>query len=157
MAISIHNPDQYMAALRMIVAQGRKRIGLLIGAGAPAGMAKSDGTYPLIPAVVGLTEQVLAALESEFGAQIAALKADLSKDDIETILSRVRTLAKVIGSTKVHDLDGPGYEALSNKICEQIGKIVDVDLPDAESAYSNIVNWIAGAARDYSVEIFTSN
>jgi hypothetical protein len=56
MSISIHNPDQHMAALRTIIAQGRKRIGLLIGAGAPAGMERDDGSYPLIPAVAGLTE-----------------------------------------------------------------------------------------------------
>jgi hypothetical protein len=37
MTTSIHNPDQYMANLRQIIAQGRKRVGLLVGAGAPAG------------------------------------------------------------------------------------------------------------------------
>ncbi len=47
MALNVHNPDQYMASLRTIIAQGRKRIGFLIGAGAPAGMAKDDGTYLL--------------------------------------------------------------------------------------------------------------
>lgn len=35
MTVSVHNPDQYMASLRQIIAQGRKRIGLLVGAGAP--------------------------------------------------------------------------------------------------------------------------
>jgi hypothetical protein len=29
MTISVHNPDQYMASLRQIIGQGRKRIGLL--------------------------------------------------------------------------------------------------------------------------------
>jgi hypothetical protein len=53
LSISVHNPDQYMASLRTIIAQGRKRIGLLVGAGAAAGTAKDDGTYPLIPAVEG--------------------------------------------------------------------------------------------------------
>ena len=36
MIVSVHNPDQYMASLRPIIAQGRKRIGLLVGAGATA-------------------------------------------------------------------------------------------------------------------------
>lgn len=74
MTESVHNPDQHMAALRTIVAQGRKRIGLLIGAGAPAGMANENGTYPLIPAVVGLTEQVLSSLDKKFEPTVAALK-----------------------------------------------------------------------------------
>lgn len=77
MSQSIHNPDQYMSSLRTIIAQGRKRIGLLIGAGAPAGMAKDDGKYPLIPAVVQLTTQVLATLEPTYSPQIKGLKAEL--------------------------------------------------------------------------------
>ena len=32
-APTIHNPDRYMADLRQILSQGRKRIGVLIGAG----------------------------------------------------------------------------------------------------------------------------
>lgn len=32
---SVHNPDRYMADLRQVLSQGRKRIGLLVGAGAP--------------------------------------------------------------------------------------------------------------------------
>ncbi|WP_271608459.1 hypothetical protein [Bradyrhizobium sp. CCBAU 21359] len=112
MSISIHNPDQYMAALRTIVAQGRKRIGLLVGAGAGAGTAKDDGSYPLIPAVEGLTKLVLDTLTPKYGSQISSLKAELDKHDIETILSRIRSLSKVIGKSKIHGLDGGGFKAL---------------------------------------------
>ncbi|HWA89800.1 MAG TPA: SIR2 family protein [Rhizomicrobium sp.] len=157
MPTNVHNPDQYMASLRTIIAGGRKRIGLLIGAGAPAGMAKDDGTYPLVPAVAGLTKLVLDALTPTYSKQIVALKSELSKDDIETILSRVRTLAKVIGATKVHELDGPGFEKFGRAICDEIGKIVDVRLPKKHSAYTDIINWIAGTSRDHAVEIFTTN
>jgi hypothetical protein len=146
-----------MAGLRTIIAQGRKHIGLLIGAGAPAGMAKDDGTRPIIPAVAGLTDKVLNTLDGTYGKQIAALKAELSKQDIETILSRVRSLGKVIGTSKVHDLDGNGYEKFGESICAEIGKIVDVHLPKNASAYSEIVNWITGASRDTPIEIFTTN
>ena len=44
-----------MASLRQIIAQGRKRIGLLVGAGAPAGIFPPGSDKPLIPAVAGLT------------------------------------------------------------------------------------------------------
>jgi len=158
MSVSIHNPDQYMAALRSIIAGGRKRIGLLVGAGAPAGMAKDDGTYPLIPAVEGLTKQVLSLLEPKYSSQIAALLDELKpKRDIETILSRVRALAKVIGKTKVHDLDASGYELLGTDICAEIGKVVNVRLPKGQSAYTDLVNWIIGTSRENAVEIFTTN
>lgn len=53
MTVSVHNPDQYMASLRQIIAQGRKRIGLLVGEGAPAGIFSPGSDKPLIPAVAG--------------------------------------------------------------------------------------------------------
>lgn len=157
MSVIIHNPDQYMAALRTIIAQGRKRIGLLVGAGASAGMAREDGKYPLIPAVAGLTSQVLATLAPKYGPQISALKSELAQHDIETILSRIRSLSKVIGSAKVHNLDGVGFEQFGMDICSEIGRIVNVQLPTGRSAYSDLVNWITGTSRDYPVEIFTTN
>lgn len=157
MSISVHNPDQYMASLRTIIAQGRKRIGLLIGAGGPAGMAKADGTYPLIPAVTGLTELVIKAIEPTYGEQIKALKAELTHHDIEAILSRVRSLSKVIGKSKIHDLDGEGFEKLGEQICLEIGKVVNARLPAGPSAYSDLVSWATGTSRDHAVEIFTTN
>lgn len=157
MSVSIHNPDQYMAALRTIIAQGRKRIGLLIGAGGPAGMARDDGGRPLIPAVAGLTDHVLKTLEPTYGVQIEKLKEELKKHDIETILSRVRSLATVIGTSKIHDLDGNGFDAFSQAICTEIGKAVNVRLPKMVSAYSELVNWITGTSRDHPIEIFTTN
>jgi len=154
---NVHNPDQYMSSLRTTIAGGRKRIGILIGAGAPAGMAKEDGKYPLIPAVAGLTEIVLNSLQSHYGAQIAALKAELKKDDIETMLSRVRMLSKVIGDSKIHGLDSKGFETFGNAICEKIAGIVNVCLPKQRSAYTDLVSWIAGTSRDHAIEIFTTN
>jgi hypothetical protein len=157
LSISVHNPDQYMASLRTIIAQGRKRIGLLVGAGAGAGTAKDDGTYPLIPAVDGLTTEVLKVLEPKYGTQIAALKPELDKHDIETILSRIRSLSKVIGKSTIHGLDGDSFKKFGEEICTEIGKIVNVRLPKNGCAYNDIVNWITGVSRDHPIEIFTTN
>lgn len=154
----VHNPDQYMSSLRTIIAGGRKRIGLLLGAGASAGMCKEDGSYPLIPAVAGLTTQVLDTLHGKYGEQFEALKTELApKNDIETILSRVRSLSQVIGKATIHGLDGEGYAVMGDAMCDEIGKIVNVGLPSTGSAYSEIVSWIVGASRDHPVEIFTTN
>ena len=68
----------------------------------------------------------------------------------------MRTLAKVIGKSKVHELDGEGFEKLGERICTEIGKIVDARLPDA-SAYANLVSWVTGTSRDHPIEIFTTN
>lgn len=157
MVLSVHNPDQYMSSLRQVIAQGRKRIGLLVGAGAPAGISAPDGSGPLIPAVAGLTERVLKALDEHYGTSLKAITAEIKNPNIENILSRVRSLAGVIGTTKVHGLDGAGYNELSGAICGEIGKIVKQPLPEGESPYAEFVNWISGAAREHAVEIFTTN
>lgn len=157
MSVSVHNPDQYMASLRQIIAQGRKRIGLLVGAGAPAGIYPPGSDKPLIPAVAGLTEMVLATLKGEYGETLEAVWNEIQNPNIETILSRVRSLAGVIGTTKVHGLDGDGHKKLSEAICAQIGKIVNQRLPDGHSPYTEFVTWISGTGREHPVEIFTTN
>jgi hypothetical protein len=47
-----------VASLWQIIAQGRKRIGLLVGAGSPAGIFPPGSDKLLIPAVAGLTDMV---------------------------------------------------------------------------------------------------
>lgn len=157
MTITVHNPDQYMASLRTIIAQGRKRVGLLIGAGGPAGMAREDGSYPLIPAVADLTEAVLDKLKPKYATQIDAIWEELVEKNIETFLSRVRTLSQVLVSGQLHGLDGKGFAALGEEICAEIGTIVNVRLPVKGSAYTALVSWIIGTMRDHPVEIFTTN
>ncbi|MBY3441014.1 hypothetical protein HFN89_44800 [Rhizobium laguerreae] len=51
---SIHNPDRFMADLRQVLSQGRKRIGLLVGADAPLPVRVdarplSDAYHELVP------------------------------------------------------------------------------------------------------------
>ena len=42
MTVSVHNPDQHMASLRQIIAQGRKRIGLLASSSAQDGNGERE-------------------------------------------------------------------------------------------------------------------
>jgi hypothetical protein len=157
MSVSIHNPDQYMVSLRQVIAQGRKRIGLLIGAGAPAGIFPPGSNAPLIPAVAGLTTMVIDALKKDYEKPLAAVVAELEKPNIETILSRVRTLGSVLGKVEIHGLDGAGFKNLSESICDQIGQIVNKPLHDGPSPYTEFVSWICGTPREHAVEVFTTN
>lgn len=157
MNTSVHNPDQYMASLRQIIAQGRKRLGLLVGAGAPASIYPPGADKPLIPAVADLTDMVLESLKGEYGETLDAVRDEIDNSNIEIILSRVRSLGGVIGKTKVHGLDGKGHKKLSEAICKQIGTIVNQPLPDGPSPYTELVTWISGTDRDHPVEIFTTN
>ena len=162
---TIHNPDRYMAELRQILSQGRKRIGLLVGAGAPMairvdslGAVTGVGGEPLIPDISGLTAAVIATLSDDDRQTITRLEPELTKPiTIEDLLTRVRRLAQVIGPSKVHALNGSDYEQLGKRLCSAIGNQVCAQLPPSPNAYTELVSWIAGTQRQHSVELFTPN
>jgi len=161
---TLHNPDRYMADLRQILSQGRKRIGLLIGAGAPTAIRVDTNGHiapngqPLIPDVAGLTDAVVKALDKDDQKVIGTLKAEIGgTPNIEAILTQVRRLAQAIGKAKIHDLNGAAYDSLGQRICEKIGVMVGARLPDEPNPYTELVSWIAGTHREHAVEIFTPN
>ncbi|MBS0548647.1 MAG: SIR2 family protein [Proteobacteria bacterium] len=153
-----------MADLRQILSQGRKRIGLLVGAGAPlsirlnaAGQLDDEGK-PLIPGVEELTNTVLSELEG-LEAQVATnIRAGLGEAaNIETILSKVRLRETALGAETVDGLDGDGYKKLGQAICKRIGSKVGAELPPARNAYNDLVSWVSSTTRAHAVEIFTTN
>lgn len=159
-----HNPDRYMADLRQILSQGRKRIGFLLGAGVPAAVrVDADGKFsadgqPILPDVAGLTRKVLNKLDKSDRGIVDTLSSEMEeRPTIELILTRVRRLAEAIGDVEVHGLDGRGHEALAKRICETIGEIVGCSLPKGPSPYTQLISWISGTRREHPVEIFTPN
>lgn len=161
---TIHNPDRYMADFRQILSQGKKQIGLLVGAGAPVsikvgknGSLSHEGD-PIIPDVTGLTSSVIKTLNEADSEAIKALLPELgSNPNIEAILTKIRRLSQAIGSSKIHGLTGQEYENLADRICNHIGKIVAVSLPKEPNPYTELVSWIGGIHRNHAIEIFSPN
>lgn len=165
MAETVHNPDQFMFDLRQILAQGRKRIGLLLGAGCPAsiqidpksGDLQPDG-QPLVPAVAELTQGVITQLTDGQRDIVSELQDELGHGaNIEAILSRARALGDVLGQASVGERSGPDFRDLAAAICNQIGSYVAVDLPAAPTPFTELVSWIGGTSRNNAIEIFTPN
>lgn len=161
---SVHNPDRFMADLRQILSQGRKRIGLLVGAGAPLAIRVdaeghlNEGGLPLVPGVEELTNQVIEALDGQYAVAAAAIRASLPHGrNIEAILSRVRLLENAIGETPVHGLNSEGYAQMGARMCDVIGSFVGARLPPERTAYHELVSWIGGTQRPHPIEIFTTN
>ncbi|HEY8950086.1 MAG TPA: SIR2 family protein [Rhizomicrobium sp.] len=153
----IHNPDQFIADLRLLLSQGRKRIAFLIGAGAPTSIRK-EGGEPLIPTVKDLTTTVLGKLPKPERNKVDQVSAELGDGpNIEHILSRLRLLSRALGKQTVFGMNGAEFEILGNSICDLIGEIVNAELPAGVNPYSHLVNWITGTSRRYGVEIFTPN
>ena len=161
---SLHNPDRYMADLRQILSQGRKRIGIFIGAGAPTAIRVDgdnrivEGGKPLVPDVAGLTQAVVGKLVEKDQEVVEILKNEIDGNiNIEAILTQVRRLAQAIGKSVVHGLDGRAYDELGQRICAEIGRQVCSHLPEGPNPYSDLVSWISGTQREHSIEIFTPN
>lgn len=153
-----------MADLRQILSQGRKRIGILLGAGAPlsirvneAGKITQTGS-PLIPDVAGITARVLRSLEDGDKEAIDQLAPELGESpNIETILTRIRRLSQAIGGMEFNGLTGNQYGELADRICNEIGAIVAQRLPQEPNPFSQLVSWIGGTHREHPIEIFTPN
>ena len=161
---TFHNPDRFMSDLRQVLSQGRKRIGLLVGAGAPLAIKVNDKNCldpkgnPLIPGIEDLTKLATTGLSEAQAEAITAIRTDLgSGANVESILSRVRLMQQAIGAAKVFGLDAEGYKALGSAICERIGKAVAPQLPKDQNAYTELVAWISGTMRTHAVEVFTTN
>ncbi len=160
---TIHNLDQYMSDLRQILAQGKKRIGILLGAGAPVGINVSiiKGEHkPLIPNIAGLTETVTTSLSEDQRKLLTLVIKSLGPTaNIEDILSKVRALSSALKGSdqKIGDYSQSDYENLAKAICKKIGEVVDCMLPSNETPYNHLAGWIGGTDREHAVEIFTSN
>ncbi|MCE0802406.1 SIR2 family protein [Buttiauxella sp. S04-F03] len=159
MSASVHNPDTYMFDFRQLVTNGRKKIGILIGAGAPVSIniGKGEQYEPLIPNIEGLTKHVKQSLSPELLTIFEALEESPNKNNLEKILSDVRTLADIIGKHKVHGGDADKYKELELAICSKIKEVVSKPLPEYQNPYSELISWINGINRSYGVEIFTTN
>lgn len=154
-----------MSDLRQILSQGRKRIGLLVGAGAPMsirvnseGLLVLEGGQSLMPGVEALTAQAIEALEGQQRGAAEAIRAELGASaNIESILTRIRLLQQALGPAQVHGLDAEGYKALGAEICKKIGEVVGAKLPQERNPYTELVSWVSGTLRSHAVEIFTTN
>lgn len=159
MTSTVHNPDQYMYDFKHILTHGKKKIGILIGAGAPVSInvGTSDNWESLIPDIAGLTSIVKGSLNVEELEVYNAIEQEIDNCNLELVLSRIRALAEVIGNFKVNNFDSSEYTELSVRICAIIKDVVSKSLPDGETPYSNLISWINGINRESAVEIFTTN
>lgn len=154
-----HNPDQYMFGFRQLATNGRKKIGILVGAGAPVSIntTPEKGWTPLIPNICGLEKIITSSLPPEQREVYQKIKDSIPESNLETVLSRVRMLADVVGEGEIFGCNSERFSALSVAICEKIREVVSAELPGGVNPYSELVSWINGISRRYAVEIFTTN
>jgi len=160
MSDSTHNPDQYMFGFRQLASNGKKKIGVLMGAGAPVSInigPSNDDWISLIPNLQGLTKTVKENLSAKELKVYQDLEESILNPNLEKVLSKIRALNEVIGDSIVHDCNSTEFLELSEKICNLIRDAVSKELPPGQTPYSELVSWINGVNRKHGVEVFTTN
>lgn len=164
MSDSRHNIDRYILDLRSILSLGSKKIGLLIGSGAPASIRVDNnkivesGGKTLIETIVPMTSTVVGLLKKDFESVLQAIKKNIGENqNIEAILSHARAVGKLLADQQVQGISGSEYKKLEKAICDKIGDLVSVRLPIGPNPYSELVGWISGTSRAHALEVFTTN
>lgn len=156
-----HNPAQHLKYLRQSLSQDNESIGFFISAGCPLSVEMpKDDDWPLIPDVAGLSKSINDQLKSnnEFMTLLDELtKAEKEKNNIEDVLSFLRSLLLVSKGGTVRGLTESNLLDLEKTICSAIVKELDVKLPNKETPYHRLSNWMRSIDRKTAVEIFTTN
>lgn len=155
-----HDPIRHLKYLRQSLSQDNESIGFFISAGCPLSVVMPDGQWPLIPDVANLTIFINEQLKEnvKYSVLLEELgKAEKNTENIEDILSFLRSLLLVSKGGNVRGLSESDLLALEREICIQIVNKLDVNLPGVESPYHRLASWIRSIDRKIAVEIFTTN
>ncbi|MFH0708881.1 MAG: SIR2 family protein [Pseudomonadota bacterium] len=155
-----HDPIRHLKYLRQSLSQDNESIGFFISAGCPLSVNMPEGQWPLIPDVAGLTKFINEQLtdNAKYTILLAELKkAEKNIENIEDILSFLRSLLLVSKGGEVRGLSETDLKGLEQIISAKIVEKLDVGLPDQETPYHRLCKWIRSIDRKVSVELFTTN
>jgi hypothetical protein len=164
--ISHHDPLRQLKYLRQTLSQNKKPLGFFLAAGCPLAVKMPEGKYPLIPDIAGLTKYVSEELKSKEDKKnnFDILLDELTKSgnpvpNIEDILSFVRSLKQVAkGATDIRGLTEENLIELEKEICKKVVEKTSVSLPNRETPYHQLAQWIQLIDRgDSPIECFTTN
>ncbi len=161
--MTTHDPVKHVKFLRQTLSQSKKPLGFFISAGCPLAVKMPDGKGPLIPDVAKLTEFVTTELKSKtteknnYDKLIDEVKLS-NKDikNIEDILSFLRGLKEVSIGNSVRGFTNKNLIELEKNICSKIVEKLMVNLPDKDTPYHKLAQWIS-IDREKPVEVFTTN
>ena len=162
MTTNPHKPVAIVDALREILVADKLPIGFLLGAGCASSIkvCNQDGA-PLIPDSKGLTDAIVdQASDTSLADSFKRLQKMLIEDGeasptIEHLLTRVRTMATVVGNSEVRGFSKQDLVNLERTMCQTISTLVDKTLPEPMTPYHHFARWI-GARSNRSI-IFTTN
>ncbi|MGD0036481.1 MAG: SIR2 family protein [Bacteroidota bacterium] len=164
---NFHDPIRQLKYLRQTLSQNKKPLGFFLAAGCPLAVKMPDDKWPLIPDIAGLTKFVSEELQSKDKKEKnnydllleELIKTGNKNPNIEDILSFVRGLKQVsVGAKDVRGLTEKNLIDLEKDICKKIVEKTNVALPNRETPYHQLAQWIHLIDRgDSPIECFTTN
>lgn len=158
----MHDMSRIVRDLQEGLSLDKHPVAVLIGAGCPCSVRVmvEDENRPLIADIAGLTASLNTALAEN--ASYRALVEQFREDEkenytVEDLLSRVRTLLRIVGKGQARGLTAAALKEVEREICAHITSIVGVDLPSNQTPYHWFVDWIAGVERKQPLQVFTTN
>jgi len=155
-----HDPIKHLKYLRQSLSQDNESIGFFISAGCPLSVAMPNGKWPLIPDVANLTKFINEQLKDNDKYNILLIelnKAERNTENIEDILSFLRSLLSVSKGGDVRGLTELDLKDLEKNICSEIVKKLNVSLPNKDTPYHRLGKWVRSIERKRAIEIFTTN
>lgn len=161
--MTTHDPLKHIKFLRQTLSQDKKPLGFFISAGCPLAVNMPEKEWPLIPDVAKLTEHIITELKSKteeknfFDKLIEeVILSNLKSNNIEDILSFLRGLKEVSVGNSVRGFTNENLVELEKNICNKIVEKLEVNLPDKETPYHKLAQWIS-IDREKPIEVFTTN
>lgn len=161
--MATHDPVKHIKFLRQTLSQDKKPLGFFISAGCPLAVNMPDDKRPLIPDVAKLTQFVTDELKSKtaeknnFDKLIdEVILSKLKSNNIEDILSFLRGLKEVSVGNSVRGFTKENLVELEKNICNKIVEKLEVNLPDKDTPYHQLAQWIS-IDREKPIEVFTTN
>lgn len=162
----IHDVCHQIHLLREALRSEKRRLGFFLGAGCPLGIYDAVGTKSIkhIPDVAGLTTSIETFLIGETAFKecwtklTTACKSEtIPLPNVEHILTQLRTICALKGSTSVDGMTADSLIKLDTRICELIASSVGKPLPKYPNAYHRFASWIGHIDRVNPIEVFTPN
>ncbi|WP_445735312.1 SIR2 family protein [Mariniflexile sp.] len=161
--MTTHDPIKHIKFLRQTLSQDKKPLGFFISAGCPLAVNMPEDKWPLIPDVAKLTQFVTDELKSKteeknnFDKLIdEVILSNLKSNNIEDILSFLRGLKEVSVGNSVRGFTKENLVELEKNICDKIVEKLEVNLPDKDTPYHKLAQWIS-IDREKPIEVFTTN
>jgi len=156
-----HDPERLANEIRQCLAQHKRPLGLLLGAGCPSSVQVSG--EPLISDIAGLTKAVCQKIcASDTKDLFKAFCTSFGvkgepQGTIEEILTYIRSLQQVAGTGDLRGLTASHLALLDSAVCEMIYDLVFKILPVATTPYHKAALWMGAGQRESPVEVFTPN